>query len=253
MGTDRLTFAVDTGGLALPDEGRVACFGADPAALPPVAPDRLCVIDTIRPVHDALSRRGITCTTRAEGPCAAAIITLPRARALAQARIAEAVAATPAGLIIVDGAKTDGVDSILKAVKARVGVSGLVSKSHGKLFWFEATPVFDDWASSGPTANRDGYLTAPGVFSADGIDPASKALIQALPDRLGAHVADLGAGWGYLSANCLGKTGLEAIDLVEVDAAALDCAKQKAEDPRAAAQAILDELASPQAQKPNRG
>jgi len=80
----------------------------------------------------------------------------------------------------------------------------------------------------------DGYHTAPGVFSADAVDPASAMLLSALPKRLGRHVVDLGAGWGYLSAGMLkGDNKIESLDLVEADHTALACARLNVADPRA--------------------
>ena len=40
-------------------------------------------------------------------------------------------------------------------------------------------------------------MTVPGIFSADGIDPASALLADNLPEKLGARVADLGGGWAF--------------------------------------------------------
>ncbi|NET52538.1 MAG: methyltransferase, partial [Merismopedia sp. SIO2A8] len=52
-------------------------------------------------------------------------------------------------------------------------------------------------------------------FSADGIDPASSILAAALPEDLGRQVADLGAGWGFLSAHVLTRESVGAVHLVE--------------------------------------
>jgi 16S rRNA (guanine1207-N2)-methyltransferase len=79
----------------------------------------------------------------------------------------------------------------------------------------------------------DGLRTVPGVFSADGPDPASVLLAAALPDRLPATAADLGAGWGYLSRAILSRSGVATLHLVEADLAALDCARANLPDPRA--------------------
>ena len=78
-----------------------------------------------------------------------------------------------------------------------------------------------------------GFWTAPGVFSADAVDPASELLAQALPDKLGKQVGDLGAGWGYLSAHVLTRATVEAVHLVEADHMALECARRNVTDPRA--------------------
>ena len=110
--------------------------------------------------------------------------------------VAAACAATPDGTIVVDGLKTDGIEPMIKAARVRADVLGQVSKAHGKAAWFRAGDAFADWASPGPSRMHDGFVTAPGVFSADGVDPASAALAAALPAKPGRTVADLGAGLG---------------------------------------------------------
>lgn len=234
MSRSRLSHALDTGAIALPDTGRIALFNAradsDLSALPR---DRCQVIQRHYPDHAALSAQGFDCAVAPDGPYAAAIVTLPRARAEADTLIAAAEAAVGQGTVIVDGNKTDGVEAVLKAVRARVTLTANVSKAHGKCFAFAAGSHFTDWQVTAPTPNRDGFLTLPGVFSADGIDPASKLLADSLPDDLSGRVADLGAGWGYLSHRLLARPGITALDLVEADHAALRCAQANLDDPRA--------------------
>jgi 16S rRNA (guanine1207-N2)-methyltransferase len=79
----------------------------------------------------------------------------------------------------------------------------------------------------------DGIQTLPGIFSADGPDRGSRLLAAALPDRLSAKVADLGAGWGFLAAGILRRPGVRRLDLVEAEADALDCARINVTDHRA--------------------
>jgi 16S rRNA (guanine1207-N2)-methyltransferase len=182
------------------------------------------VVQPFKPFHDHFAAQGFETVPDADGPCQDAIVFLPRAKALARSLIQQACARA-SGLVVVDGAKTDGVDSILKDVRKRVPVEGPLSKAHGKIFWFQADDqAFADWAA--PKHQMvGGYHTAPGVFSADGIDPASALLLKTLPDRLGPCVADLGAGWGYLSAEILMRGGITSLHLVEADNAALTCAR----------------------------
>ncbi|MCB1332291.1 MAG: class I SAM-dependent methyltransferase [Roseivivax sp.] len=233
MSNGRVTFALDTGALTLPDEGIIAIFGASAEMdLSALDPARLHVIQPFRPDHDALTARGLRCGLAPEGPYAAAIVCVPRARDLAQAWIAAAAAACPGGLLIVDGAKTDGVDTLLKAMRQRTPIAGQVSKAHGRVFWLTAGTDFADWAARRRDVG-DGLVTAPGVFSADGPDAGSRALAQALPANLGGAVADLGAGWGYLSAQILKRPDVTALWLVEADANALDCARSNISGPRA--------------------
>ncbi|AAV96878.1 class I SAM-dependent methyltransferase [Ruegeria pomeroyi] len=200
----------------------------DLSALPPDTE----VVQPYRPWHDHFAARGFHTVAQSDAPCADAVVILPRAKAQARAMVAEACRRA-SGRVVVDGAKTDGVDSLLKDIRKRVAVEGPLSKAHGKIFWFHAEAAdFSDWV---PPADQQvaGFRTAPGVFSADGVDPASALLLEALPQKPGKVIADLGAGWGYLSAGILSREGVRALHLVEADHAALDCARANIDDPRA--------------------
>jgi len=228
----RLSLALDAGEVALPEAGRIAVFGPRAGMDLSALPADLChVITTFKPDHDHFAGLGFACSTRPEGRYAASVVCVARARALSHALIAQAAAVTD-GPVIVDGAKTDGVEAVLKACRKRAEVSPALSKAHGKLFHFRAGPGFEDWARGAPQEIEGGFVTLPGLFSADGIDPGSACLADALPERLGTRVADLGAGWGYLSARALTRDSIAEMHLVEADKAALDCARVNLPDPR---------------------
>lgn len=190
------------------------------------------VIQPFKPFHDHFAAQGFACTSSSDEPCELAVVLVPRAKALARDLVASAVQRC-SGWVLVDGAKTDGIDSLLKDIRKRVEIYGPISKAHGKIFWFRAAEAdLSDWRA--PEKQMvDGFQTAPGVFSADGIDPASALLAKALPEKLGRRVVDLGAGWGYLSAQVLKNTKVEQLDLVEADHAALACARANVTDTRA--------------------
>ncbi len=233
MTANRLSLALDTQDIALPETGRIAVFAprAGVHDLSPLPPERLHILTGFKPDFDHFSARGLTCATLPEGRYTAAVVFLPRSKMLARGLIAQAAHVTD-GRIIIDGAKTDGVESILKDCRKRTDVSAPISKAHGKLFHFVASSAFEDWSIGPPQAIADGFVTRPGVFSADGIDPGSKLLAEVLPTKLGTHVVDLGGGWGYLSARLLERAGIGTLDLVEADHAALDCARLNVADPR---------------------
>ncbi len=234
MTSGRFSFAVEHGGLTLPEDGKIVAFGpTGDADFAGIDPARLDIVQPFLPDFERLSARGFTCLTAPQGPYTAAIICLPRTRGLAEAWIAHATRVCPEGLIIADGSKTDGIESLLKATRKRIDVAGQVSKAHGRVFWFDSSNVFEDWAAK-PRVLENGFQTAPGVFSADGPDPASVALAQALPTKLGKQVADLGGGWGYLAAQALQGDGVETVHVVEADAIALDCARANLVDSRVA-------------------
>ncbi|NBB14342.1 methyltransferase [Caulobacter sp. SLTY] len=75
--------------------------------------------------------------------------------------------------------------------------------------------------------------TQPGVFSWDRIDAGTALLMQTLPAQSGRG-ADLGAGTGLLANKVLESPAVAALDLVELDRRAIDCARRNVADPRAA-------------------
>jgi 16S rRNA (guanine1207-N2)-methyltransferase len=230
MQSARLTLALETGALSLPDSGMIAVYrprrGDDLSALPR---DRVVVLTGFKPDHDHFAA---SYSVTARPPYAAAIVCLPRAREAARALIAQAAAeVVPGGAIAVDGQKTDGIDTALKDLRGRVALSESLSKAHGKLAVFAAGPDLSDWRARPHLVG--GFQTLPGVFSADGPDRGSVLLAGALPARLGGKIADLGAGWGYLAQQILKRTDVKQLDLVEAEADALDCARANVTDPRA--------------------
>lgn len=229
MSFSRLSLALDEHLVAVPDGARVVVFRprADFDLSMLSAP---VVVQSFFPDAEAFRAQGIEVVMAPEGRFDAAVVCMPRVKAEARALVAEAARITD-GPIIVDGQKLDGIDSLLKDIRKRVEVGGVISKAHGKIFAFQGGD-FTDWADPGPQ-QVDGYQTRIGVFSADGPDRASVLLADALPPLQGA-VADLGAGWGYLSARVLAASpAVTVCHLIEAEARALDCARANVPDPRA--------------------
>ncbi|MFK7744437.1 MAG: class I SAM-dependent methyltransferase [Roseobacter sp.] len=230
----RLSLALAGGGLSVPGAGRIAVFGAPPEADLSMLPvERVTVVQGFKPALDTWIAAGFDCVPIAEGRFAAAIVCLPRAKAEARALVAQAVDMTD-GLIVIDGQKTDGVDSILRDMRKRTATHGPVVKAHGKMFWCDDldTDAFAEWRA-GPELTQGGFWTAPGVFSADKVDAASALLVDALPDKLGTQVADLGAGWGFLSAHILTRPDIVQAHLVEAGYMSVECARRNVTDARA--------------------
>lgn len=235
MRSARLEMALNSGALVLPATGMIAVIrpriGDDLSSLPN---DRLTVVTGFRPDFDAFARQGYAVASATEGPYAAAIVCLPRAKSDARAVLADAASVVAqGGIIIVDGQKTDGVDSIYKDLRGMVAVSEAISKAHGKIFSFQSGLELAPWAAV-PKTLGSGFITKPGVFSADGPDRGSALLAAALPPKLPGRVVDLGAGWGYLSHAILARDGVTTLDLVEAEESALSCARLNITDPRAA-------------------
>ncbi|MBL4915639.1 class I SAM-dependent methyltransferase [Szabonella alba] len=241
MRSSRLTLALDGALAALPERGDILILRPrGPEEIVPLPNARLRVVQGFRPEHDALAARGYRCFASAAEeealpPPVAALVCLPRSKAEARALLYHAARrVVPGGPVWVDGQKTDGIDSVLRDLRGHVTLTETVSKAHGKLFGFaaaaDALPAV--WQASERQV-EGGFVTLPGVFSADGPDAASVMLAAALPDKLNGEVVDLGAGWGYLSRAGLSRNGVRKLHLVEAEAAALASARVNVTDPRA--------------------
>ena len=230
MPQSRLSTAIDDGLIILP-EGPVAVMRPaatyDVSALPR---DDVRIMQTYFPDFTAWQSAGYAVSQ--DMPAASvAIVVVPRAKDLARAMVAEAC--RKADLVIVDGQKTDGVDSLFKACRKALGDLPSITKAHGRIFWFAASDAFSDWTAPPLAKGPHGYVTTAGVFSDGAIDAGSALLAAALPDKLPARMADLGAGWGYLAAPVLARDGIKTLDLIEAEALSLDCARMNVTDPRA--------------------
>ncbi len=222
--------ALDSGAWVLP-AGDIGVFrpriGDDLSALPK---ERVVVLTGFKPDFDHFA--GLGYRTAVSGPLEAALVCLPRAKQEAHAMLAEAALLAPGGLIAVDGQKTDGVEAVLKDCRALgLEVGEALSKGHGKIAVVRADPKMQVWAAVDSQV-EGGFVTRPGVFSADGPDRGSVILEAALPADLPSRVGDLGAGWGYLSRAILARAGVKHLDVVEAEQVALDCAGRNLNDPR---------------------
>ncbi|WP_281825907.1 class I SAM-dependent methyltransferase [Jannaschia rubra] len=226
----RLSLALSGGAVALPD-GRVVLF-RPPADLDlDGLPDGVVAMQGFRPDHDALAARGVDVMAEVGGPADAAVVFVARSKALTRDMIARACALVPAGNpVVVDGARADGIDSIVRDCRAVFDVGEVFAKAHGKCFSFPSGPAPDGWSAA--TQRVDGMETRAGVFSADGVDPGSAILARHITG-LSGQVCDLGAGWGYLSRVVLTSDKISRCALLEAEHDALACARGNVTDPRA--------------------
>ena len=229
MSQSRLSTALQDGLLALPS-GNIALM-RPPATYDVSALPR----DQVRIIHgffpDYAAWQGASYDVAQElSAVTVAVVIVPRAKALARAMVAEACA--NADLVIVDGQKTDGIDSIFKACRQKLGALPSITKGHGRIFWFPTTDQFADWTAPAPQKGPHGYFTTAGVFSDGAVDAGSALLAEALPRKLPARIADMGAGWGYLAAPILSREGVKSLDMIEAEALSVACAKLNVSDPR---------------------
>lgn len=159
----------------------------------------------------------------------------PRQRDEARALLARAVRhAAPGGIVIACQANTEGARSG-EADLARLA-GPVQSRSKHKCRVFRSAPLgaavdaplLAEWlALDAVRPILDGrYMSRAGLFAWDRIDAASALLAEHLPETLGGHVADLGAGWGFLSTEVVRRCPrVAAIDLYESEQRALEPAR----------------------------
>jgi 16S rRNA (guanine1207-N2)-methyltransferase len=230
MFSDRYSFAMRDGADLIPDGATCGVFNATDACDVSGLSGDITVVQGFAPFVDQLTAAGIRVTQHAHGPFDVAVVLLPKSKKLARDLIYQATQAVPNGTVLVDGQKTDGIDSILKDLKKQVSLSTPVSKAHGKLAWFSTPAQVPDYADTGMLLPQ-GFATSAGVFSADGIDPASQLLARLLPPLRGT-VADLGAGWGYLTHTLCNSPTITQVFAVEADFASQQLIAQNVPDER---------------------
>jgi 16S rRNA (guanine1207-N2)-methyltransferase len=179
--------------------------------------------------------------TRARARYSLVLVLPPRQREEARALLACAVAqCAPGGTIVACMANEEGAKSGESDVRALAGLDGTLSKQHCRVYWTTLAPERIDadllaaWSVlDAPRRIPDDrfpggtFLSRPGVFAWDRIDAASALLAAHLPDDLHGRAADLGAGYGYLSAELLRRCkGIVALDLYEAEARALSLARR---------------------------
>jgi 16S rRNA (guanine1207-N2)-methyltransferase len=138
------------------------------------------------------------------------------------------------GTMVVSMANTAGAPRFEKELSKVAGRIDSVSKNKCRAFSAVKSPQWDQetlsqWRKLGEERKAEGtdLITKAGVFSPDHIDSGSKFLADHLPGNLRGKVADLGAGWGYLSRVVLERCkGITKLDLYEADVRALGLARK---------------------------
>ena len=201
---------------------------------------------SFKPDADALTHSGMTLVAAEDTARYPLVLVLPpRQREEARALYARAVDhVAPGGRVVACVSNNEGARSAQDDLRKLTGAVGDLTKNKCRVFWTAPLHVDDSAASldSGllaqwrkldePRAVADGRFTSrPGVFAWDRIDPASALLVEQLPADLAGVAADLGAGFGYLSAELLARCpAITALDLYEAEARALELARTNLAD-----------------------
>lgn len=227
----------DSGTVPVP-RGALVALRARPGVYGDLPRDRLVCVQTFCPTHDALQSAGHNVTTQAPDVADLVIVHITRTRDETLGLVARGWSMLPpGGWMVVDGDKRDGIDAIWKTLRKVLPEAQQDSKAHGRVIWVRKDDTrLPDWAAAlAPCKNATGFTVTAGVFSADHPDPGSVELAARLDGVLQGRGADFGAGWGWLAQDVLARNpGIVALDLLEAEARALDCARINCTDPRAA-------------------
>jgi 16S rRNA (guanine1207-N2)-methyltransferase len=227
--------ALDTLVLALrehpQDTNEVLFLGAEPHPdLPPVT-----ACQPLRPLAVACEKAGMTITEKPSGKFSTILFLPGKSKEEVLAGFARAHdQLIPGGVLIVSLANTSGASRFEKELGRAAPLLFSVSKNKCRAFAVSNSEPWNpeilvEWRElASPAVIPDSpFITEPGVFSAKHIDPGSALLAAHLPPSLYGNVADLGAGWGFLSHSALEKSPrISRIDLFEADARALACSRK---------------------------
>jgi 16S rRNA (guanine1207-N2)-methyltransferase len=221
-------------------QGRVLFLKAHPATVDAVDGSRgwTCV-QSRRPIASRLESGGHVVLREAPSPSGSfdTVLALPpRQRDEARACLARAVASVrPGGRVLAAMSNLEGARSGERDLGMLMGDIEHFSRSKCRIFGgvVDADRIdrslLQQWQDLDATRPiLDGrYISRPGLFAWNRVDTASALLAEQLPTDLAGAVADLGAGYGYLSVQALERCpGITSMDLYEAEARALEPARQ---------------------------
>ena len=193
----------------LPAEGRIAFLHARAhAGLKELFGDRLVCHQDYKPQADALEAEGFKNVGGFEGKFPMVLLLPDRQREQTLADFARAFDLLEDGGVLLVGLHNDwGARRYEKTLNAFAGGVQALSKIPLPCIldaqdWRRSTlPLMRSGARMESCASAiDGrFWTRPGLFSWEHVDKGSQLLTEHLPKHIEGRVADLGAGWGFLS------------------------------------------------------
>lgn len=189
------------------------------------------------PERDRLQAAGFSVVDETDETGFDLVLVLPgRQRQEARAELARAASLVkPGGWVVAAAPNTEGAKTLEHDMAALFGAVDHLSKHKCRVVWTELSETELDrtlkteWAKlDAPRPILDGaWISRPGIFAWDRIDPASQLLADHLPDTLAGKGADLGCGFGFLARTVLERAPqVSALDLYEAEKRALDLARQ---------------------------
>jgi 16S rRNA (guanine1207-N2)-methyltransferase len=227
---DTLFLPFEAASLAWPGDDRVAFLRARACVpLRRFGRKMWSMEQSFRPFADQLERDGFE-VTGAHGHYPLVLVVPPRQRDEARALFSRAAAlAGKDGVVVAAMANAEGARSGQDDFTRLLGPAQVLVKNKCRVFWATgrgADPSLAvQWRLLDATRPvLDGrFLSRPGLFAWDRVDPASALLLSQLPADIGGVVADLGAGFGFLGCGVLDRyTGVRELHAFEAEGRALE-------------------------------
>lgn len=234
---ETLLLPLNSGALQWPEEGALFLRARDGWPLRAQSLPGLICEQTFRPDADTLQRAGFSLSIDDGEQRRFPLVLLlpPRQRDEARALMARAIAAcAPAGRVIASATNNEGARSSEADLALIAGPVESMTKNKCRVFWTAPlqgasnTALATQWRDLDAVQPIEGgrFMSRPGVFAWDRIDPASALLARHIPAGLVGRGADLGAGFGYLSTELLERCrGITSLDVYEAERRALDLAR----------------------------
>lgn len=196
-----------------------------------ISRDKLVCEQSFKPAYDALLRAGFQMRGD-KAPVNLTLVLPPRQREEYRALLARAIGETAKGGIVMAAvSNTEGARTVENDLKALTGNISSQSKNKCRVFWATVDERADqgllaEWRQLDAARDIDtGFTSRPGLFAWDHIDAGSKLLADHLP-ALKGKVADLGAGFGYLSDFALAQNpAITHLDAIEAEGRAVEMAR----------------------------
>ena len=235
----RINFAIETNQLAITDNSQILIFNPPQNIdLTLLNNNQISAVQTFYPTYKVLLDRALSVSPYPNKNCEPdiCIIFCDKSKSTTLGFIYEAVSLLKfGGLILIDGFKKNGVDSVKKELESIFDTVFSISKYHGKLIWFTkdiySEKNIEEWAFKYRKLD-DGNITFPGTFSSKNIDPGSLLLVNTMPELYG-DIADFGSGWGYISKQVLKSKSISKIDLIDANYHAVIASRRNIHDERA--------------------
>ncbi len=235
---ETLCLPLEDGTIALPANGSALLLRARTGeALRRLPRDKILCDQSFKPARDALARDGFELRTP-DHPAQSdlTLVLPPRQREEGRALLVRAIRLTrDDGLVVAAVSNLEGAKTVESDLKRLTGTVTAMSKNKCRVFWARIdasrldTALMEAWEQlDTPRPIADGrFVSRPGLFAWDHLDAGSRFLVDHLPAEMKGRVADLGAGFGYLSDEVLRRyAGVTHLDAIEGEARAVDLARQ---------------------------